>query len=98
MPAPLVEGFIGALGESEISHPREAVLDTIMLVGGEKFQASQHTEHVRQIAADLVLAALTAIERHQQRVYPMATGLEGKQTPVFVVRMGYHLHQAGRRG
>src|SRR5579864_8621116 len=79
MAAPFGESLVGVLRESEIGDARESVLYTVMLVGGEKFLGSQNAENVGQVAANLVLAALAAIQRHQQRGNAVTAGLECQQ-------------------
>jgi hypothetical protein len=94
MAAPFGESFIGVLGKPEISDTRESVLYTVMLVGGEKFLGSQHAKNVGQITTNLVLAALAAIQRHQQCGNAVTAGLKGQETAVFIVRMRHDLHQS----
>jgi hypothetical protein len=40
------------------------------------------------------LAALAAIQRHQQRGNAVTAGLKGQEAAVFIVRMSHHLHQS----
>ncbi len=75
--APFGESLIGVLRESKIRHAREPVLHAVILVGREQFLRTQHAKNIGQIAADFVLAAFAAIQRHQQRAYAVTAGLEG---------------------
>ena len=63
------------LRESEIRDAREPLLHSVILIRGEQFFRAQHAQHVRQIAADLVLPALAAIQGHQQCAHAVAASL-----------------------
>src|SRR6516162_10268032 len=64
--APLLECFFRGLGEAEIGHAREALLDSVVAVGGQQLQGTDDAELIKQIAAELVLPSLAAIQRELQ--------------------------------
>ena len=63
MTAPFVEGFLWGLGETEISHTRESLLDAVVAVGAQQFEGAKDPELVEQITADFVLSTLAAVQR-----------------------------------
>ena len=94
--APFGESFIWILGESEIRHARESLLYAIVLVGREQLEGTQDAQNVGEIAANFVLAALTAIQSHQQRVHSAPARLQCQHATIFVIGVGHGLHQARR--
>src|SRR5271165_2182067 len=60
--SPLLEGLVGSLGEPEIRYPREALFDAVIAVSRQQFERPQYAQLVEQVAANLVLTALTAIQ------------------------------------
>ncbi len=95
--APLRERLFRALRKSEIRYPRKALLHTVVLVRSQQFLSPQHAQHIRQIAANLVLTALAAIQRHQQCAHSPPSRLQRQHAAVFVVGMRHGLHQPRRR-
>ena len=95
--APLLECLLRRLGETEIGNAREALLDSVVAVGGQQLQRADDAELVEQIAADFVLPALAAIERKLQHADAVPARFQREHAAVFVVGMGDGMHQA-RRG
>src|SRR5437868_6017559 len=63
MSAPFFEGLFGSLGETKIGDAGEALLDSVVIIGGQKLQGAKHSEFVGEGVARLVLAALAAGKR-----------------------------------
>ena len=68
-----------------------------MLIGGQQFLRTQNAQHIRQVAADLVLPALAAIQCEQQRVHAVASRLQRQHSAVFIIGMCHDLHQSASR-
>ncbi len=96
MALPLLKGLIRVLRKAEVRDASEALFHSVVAVGRGQFQRAQHAQHIKKIAAHLVLAALAPIQSEQQYAIAVAAGLEGHHPAVFIVRMGRGMHQAGR--
>ena len=97
MPLPLLKCFFGSLRISKVSHARKSLLDAVKAIGSQQLQSPQHTQHVEQIAAQLVLPTFAARQRHQQRQGAFPARLQRQHATVFVIGMRRDLHQP-RRG
>ena len=63
MTLPFVESFLWGLGETEISHTSESLVDAVVPIGAQQFEGAKDPKLVEQITADLVLSTLTAVQR-----------------------------------
>src|SRR3954454_18216135 len=59
---PLLESLFWVFGKTEIGDASEALFNPVVAIGARQLQRTQHAEHIEKIAADLVLAALPAVE------------------------------------
>src|SRR5258705_401979 len=94
---PFFQSLFRVLGEAKIRHAREALIDTIITVGTEKFQSAKYAERIQQAAPHLILSPFAAGQRHQQCVRAPAARLEGEHAAVFVIRVCRGVHQARSR-
>src|SRR5690348_10976278 len=60
VPTPLFKCFFRGLGKSEIGNTREALLDSVILVGSHKLQRAENAKLIGESVTRFVLAALTA--------------------------------------
>ena len=95
--APLRESLVGTFRKPKIGHAREALLHSVIFVRCQQFQGSQHAQHIRQIAADLVLPTLAAVQGHQQHARSAPARLQREHSAIFIIGMRDRLHQPRRR-
>src|SRR5271166_5718086 len=93
---PLLERLLRSLGEAEIGDACEALLDSVVTVGGQQLEGSDDAQLIEQIASDFVLPAFTAIERELQHADAVSARFQSEHATVLVVRMSNGVHQACR--
>src|ERR1700736_4298086 len=91
--APLLKSFFRGLRISEIGDAGEALLDSVVTVGGQKLERAQDSKFVEQTGAEFVLSAFAASEGEKECLHAFAPGFEGEGCAIFVVGMGNHHHQ-----
>ena len=96
VPAPLLKRLVRRFRKSKIRHARKPLLHSVILIRRQQLLRPQHAQHIRQIAANLVLPALAAIQRHQQRAHAAPARLQCQHPAIFIIRMRHHLHQPRR--
>ncbi len=96
MAVPHLEGFFRSLGESEIGNPGEALLDSVVTVGGQQLKRADDTEFIQQIAANFVLPAFAAIQGELQCRHAMPARFKGEHASVFVVGVRHRVHEPCR--
>src|SRR5438874_401965 len=62
---PLLKGFVGGLGESEVGDAGEALLHSVVLVRLQQLEGAQNSQLVGKIATHFVLSTFAASEREQ---------------------------------
>src|SRR5579863_7197627 len=60
--SPFLESFFGGLRIAEVGDAGEALLDSVVFVGGEEFEGAQDSEFVEESGAEFVLSAFAASE------------------------------------
>ncbi len=95
--APLSKSLLGALRKSKVGHARKTFLHSVILVRRQQLFRPQHSQHVRQIAANFILPALAAIQRHQQHTRAPPTRFQRQHSAIFIIGMRHGLHQPRSR-
>ena len=90
---PLLKRLVGILGKPEVRDARETLLHPVEAIRGRQLERAQNTEHVEQIAANLVLTPFAAIQGQQQHGVPFSAGLARHHAAVFVVRVCGCVHE-----
>src|SRR5258707_9381936 len=86
--SPFLESFFGGLRVSEVGDAGEALLDSVIFVGGEEFERAQDAEFVEETGAEFVLSAFATSEGEEKCLHAFAAGFQGEGAAVFVVGMG----------
>ena len=95
---PLLDRFVDAEGESEIDRAREVLLGAIEAMDRQQLFRPQHAERLKQLGADLVLAAVAAGRGDEHRAHPLPVLQLRQQRVVLVVGVRVGLHERAGRG
>src|SRR5437868_12807245 len=76
VPSPLLESLFWILRITEVRDPAETLLHSAVTVRRGQLECAKHTQHITQIASNLVLAAFAASEAHQERSNSFAARFE----------------------
>ena len=95
---PFLDRFFDAEREPEVDRPREELLRAVEAVHGEELLGPQDAERLKQLGADLVLAAVAARRGHEHRAHTLAEAQHRQQRVVLIVGMRGRLHERADRG
>ncbi len=96
MPLPLLKRFVRALRKTEVRDPSEALLHSVVAIRRSQLECAQNPQHVKEIAAHLILPAFATVEGQQQHGIAPGTRFQGHHPAIFVIRMSRGVHQASR--
>ena len=91
--SPPLEGLLDAERVPEVHGAGEVLLGAVQAVRGVQLLGSQHRQRVEELGTDLVLAAVAARGRQQDRPVPLAFRQLRQQRVVLVVRVGGDHHE-----
>ncbi len=96
--APLLDRFLHAERKSEVHRSREELLRPVEAMDSQELLRPQDAERLKELRADLVLAAVAAGRRDEHRPHPLAVPQHRKKPVVLVVRVRIGLHERPDRG
>ena len=96
--APLLDRFFHAERKSEVHRSREELLRPVEAMDSQELLRPQDAERLKELRANLVLAAVAAGRRDEHRPHPLAVPQHRKKPVVLVVRVRIGLHERPDRG
>ncbi len=85
---PLPHGFLLRLGEAEVDHAGEVLVDAVPPAGGQKLVGAVQPERLPVVRVHQILARFAAVQREQAHAGALSARLVGEQSAVLVVGMG----------
>ena len=90
--APLLERFLLAERVAEVHGACEVLLGAVEAMRGEQFFGAEDAQGVKELGADLVLAAVAAGGRHERHSRADVARVEGQRRIVLVVGVRGHVN------
>ena len=96
--APLLQRFVEALEESVVDNGAEILaVDAVVSIRQQQFFRPNQAEGVEQFRAERVVTGLSAVEREERHLRPLAPAEHRQHAAMFVIRVGGRVQDGGGR-